>query len=802
MAKVASLFTSLELESSQFVVGLKRSVDQAAKSGRAIEQHLNRARSAATALAGFWAGSEIVGAGKRALEYASSLGEVAQQLGITTKDLQEYRYAASQAGVSQEEMDKGLAKLTRTIGEAKAGSKAQVAVFRELGLSIEDANGRVYTAGEMIPKIADALEKIKDPASRARIEVDLFGKAGQKLDTLLSGGSKAINNLRDAAQRLGLVLSDEQIQKADETADRLADVKQVLEANIAGVVADNAQAILTLANALAQAAAQSAKFAVEYPKAAGLLAGAAIGSRFGPWGAAAGGLAGVAVGAQMQRAADGQNMDLNFRMEQMRQAQRQVRLQQRTTGQADLSKSKSQGAQFALDNLRKETALLRAATAAANGKPAVAQVGAVVGDGALPTATASPSRKRTGGASGPSAEDIQERYRQQLRSIVGQTLSANASMATSAEARAEIAHRQLNDDLRGQREEIDADRHFSQAQKDRLKEELDHQEEVERARIDAEMNGQLIDEEVAARRESVQRELQSLGIRDAMATTDAERRRLQLQMLDKEIELDRLGAQAIIDKESSSKAEKALAQAKLDSLAGEKAQRTLAINQRTMGPLESYMTSIPKTADEINAAYENIAVNGIAHMNDALAESATRVLKLKGFAGQLFNQLISDLIRFQLQQATGGAGGLLGGLIKLGGSILGLGGNPLSGVSASSLSFMDGQAAALATPRNLPGFDAGGSFRIRGNPGIDQNVMSINGQSVARVGHGEIVDIQRAGSNDNGASRVHVVPSPFFNVIVERVAYGVAAPMAAEAASAGSNGAQIALSRAGGRRIP
>ena len=59
-----------------------------------------------------------------------------------------------------------------------------------------------------------------------------------KLAPLLEGGAAGVNNLRNAAQELGVVLSDEQIQKADETADKLSAMKQVLEARIAGAVSE------------------------------------------------------------------------------------------------------------------------------------------------------------------------------------------------------------------------------------------------------------------------------------------------------------------------------------------------------------------------------------------------------------------------------------------------------------------------------------------------------------------------------------------------------------------------------------
>lgn len=254
MAQVGNLFTSLTLESSSFIVGLKKSVEATEKSARSIEGNLNKVVGAAQAFAGAMALDSLAGVAKRALDYASSLGEVSQQLGVSTRDLQTYRYAASQVGLEQGEMDAALGKLTRTLGEARGGSKAQVAAFEELGLQTDVMTGRISTAGDAIPRIADALSRVQDPATRARIEVDLFGKSGQKLDTLLAGGRGQIDQLSSAANRLGVVLSDQVIQQADEAADNLSAVKQVLEANIAHTVSANAGAISDLATQLTNVA--------------------------------------------------------------------------------------------------------------------------------------------------------------------------------------------------------------------------------------------------------------------------------------------------------------------------------------------------------------------------------------------------------------------------------------------------------------------------------------------------------------------------------------------------------------------
>lgn len=259
---IARLAVSLSLETAAFEKGSSR----AKKEVSGLERHMSKAgtliKSAFVGIGAAIAAVQFADLAKRGLEYASSLGEVASQLGVTTKALQEYRYAASQSGIETGEMDQALAQLTRRLGDAAQGVKEPTAALERLGISVRDANGHARDAGDTIPLIAEGLQKIESPAERAAILVDLFGKSGQKLAPLLEGGAAGVNNLRDAAQKLGIVLSDEQIQKADETADKLSAMKQVLEAKIAGAVADNADSILELANALTklvEAAGKAAK---------------------------------------------------------------------------------------------------------------------------------------------------------------------------------------------------------------------------------------------------------------------------------------------------------------------------------------------------------------------------------------------------------------------------------------------------------------------------------------------------------------------------------------------------------------
>jgi hypothetical protein len=267
MAQVGSLVIDLIAETASFNANIQRASRQLNSEATRMNQSLASINKgigsvidASKALAGAAIVGEIANLAKRGLDYASSLGEVSEQLGVTSEDLQIYRYAATQVGLSQDEMDRGLQRLTRTLGEAQLGSKKAGEVFEALGVDIRTASGAMKTTGEIIPEISQALSKIPDPARRAAVETQLFGKAGQQLDTLLAGGSGAIDELRNAAHNLGIVLSDQEIQRADQTADKLAEVKTVLEARIARVVSENANAVYQFADGLGYAATKAGNF--------------------------------------------------------------------------------------------------------------------------------------------------------------------------------------------------------------------------------------------------------------------------------------------------------------------------------------------------------------------------------------------------------------------------------------------------------------------------------------------------------------------------------------------------------------
>jgi hypothetical protein len=260
----------------------------------------------------------LTGLATKAINYARSIKTVSEQLGVTTKELQNFRYAAAQSGTTVAEADKGLEKLGLAMSKAAAGSKPTIAAFNAVGVSVEDIKTKSKT--EIFGQIADQMIKQGGAAKNAAAGNVIFGEGMAKLAPLLDRGKAGLDELSAANERLGGVLSDPQIQNADETARKLNDVKMVLAAQISGVVADNAQSIVSLAQALGQLTSQIINFLGSNPQLALAILGGLAGSRFGLPGAAGGALAGAFAGSKLAESRDTANTDKAFRAKAIRDA--------------------------------------------------------------------------------------------------------------------------------------------------------------------------------------------------------------------------------------------------------------------------------------------------------------------------------------------------------------------------------------------------------------------------------------------------------------------------------------------------
>ena len=172
-----------------------------------------------------------------AVDRASRLADASDALGVGAESLQRWELAAKEAGIESEQFENLLGKLNVKLGEAREGNQKAVESFAALGIGWQDLQGLNTEAAFLA--VADAIAKIEDPAKRAALAADLLGeRLGPKVQGFLAKGGEAINRAADDIARLGGVLDDEAIKKADEVGDAFDEMGTAIGNFAAGVAID------------------------------------------------------------------------------------------------------------------------------------------------------------------------------------------------------------------------------------------------------------------------------------------------------------------------------------------------------------------------------------------------------------------------------------------------------------------------------------------------------------------------------------------------------------------------------------
>lgn len=209
------------------------------------------------------AAAALLKGGQTAVRYADDLADTATALGVNVERLQEYRYAATQAGVSQEELDRALMKLNISIGDAVRNGGPAAEKFKALGIEVTDAAGNVRATDEVLRDLADRLSKIPSAAERAAAAGDLLGdKLGPKMQAMLARGAAYLDELGAAAHRVGAVMDKETIDKAGEAQDKMDALAMVTKAQLTTALVDLAPVLISVSGGIALVAEYAGKAAI------------------------------------------------------------------------------------------------------------------------------------------------------------------------------------------------------------------------------------------------------------------------------------------------------------------------------------------------------------------------------------------------------------------------------------------------------------------------------------------------------------------------------------------------------------
>lgn len=150
----------------------------------------------------------IVTYSKTLIDAGDALWTMHERTGVAVEDLSKFQGAAEQTGTSLESVAKGLTKLNRSIGLRDKNAD----IMKQLGIDVTNATTAMLG-------LADVMQKTEDPALKAALAMQLFGKNGAELVPLLSQGRAEIEGMATA-------ITSDFAQASDEFNDSLNSLKR------------------------------------------------------------------------------------------------------------------------------------------------------------------------------------------------------------------------------------------------------------------------------------------------------------------------------------------------------------------------------------------------------------------------------------------------------------------------------------------------------------------------------------------------------------------------------------------------
>ena len=177
------------------------------------------AATAAVGAAAIKAGDAFADAAGEVAEYGDNIDKMSQRLGLSYEGFQKWDYILGQSGVDIDSMQTGLKTLTNQLDDARNGSADAQARFEALGLSLEDISN--MSREEVFESVISGFQQMEDSTERAALANDLFGKSGQNLTPLFNQSVESTQALAQAAEDLGLIMSDDAVKASADYQDAL-----------------------------------------------------------------------------------------------------------------------------------------------------------------------------------------------------------------------------------------------------------------------------------------------------------------------------------------------------------------------------------------------------------------------------------------------------------------------------------------------------------------------------------------------------------------------------------------------------
>lgn len=230
--------------SSEFNINLEKASAALKNVSNNADQVANATKGLSTV--GAKVASTLLDIGYSTVRASDELNTLSKQTGLSTAEIQKFQYASELVDVSVSDITGALRRLTSNMD-------SQEDTWNRLGISTRDASGEMRDANEVFYETLDALSRIENETERDQVAMTLFGKNANQLAGIIDDGGKALREMGDEAENLGLILSQDTLDSMNSVNDTIDKLRVQFQMTFAENGAKLVEELTPLINKVASA---------------------------------------------------------------------------------------------------------------------------------------------------------------------------------------------------------------------------------------------------------------------------------------------------------------------------------------------------------------------------------------------------------------------------------------------------------------------------------------------------------------------------------------------------------------------
>jgi soluble cytochrome b562 len=231
------LFGSIFIDNEEANKSISKTEEKAEGLGSKLGNGIKTAAKWGTAIVGgaTAATGALMGVATKTAATTDRIDKLSQKIGLSRQGFQEWEFILSQSGTDIEKLQMGMKTLVSQIDQADKGVGKGADNFARLGVSVRDATGNLKDQETLFNEVVVALQNMEDGTEKARLANELLGRSGSELMPLLNGAAGSIDEMKQQAHDLGLVISDEAVDAGVLFTDTMDQLKRSFSAMSTGI---------------------------------------------------------------------------------------------------------------------------------------------------------------------------------------------------------------------------------------------------------------------------------------------------------------------------------------------------------------------------------------------------------------------------------------------------------------------------------------------------------------------------------------------------------------------------------------